>query len=77
MQLGIFLFFFVFQNKYKEAGKKELVRSLYSLLPETKETQHAKELTQLYSEVDLTHNFLLFIICMFYLRKWSNILHFG
>ncbi|XP_013856085.1 nebulette, partial [Austrofundulus limnaeus] len=38
------------QNKYKEAGKKELVKSLYSQLPETKETQHAKELTQLYSQ---------------------------
>lgn len=64
------MFVFVFQNKYKEAGKKELVRSLYSQLPETKETRHAKELTQLYSEVGLIHNsllFLLFIICMFYL----------
>uniref|UniRef100_A0A3Q1JFV9 Nebulette n=1 Tax=Anabas testudineus TaxID=64144 RepID=A0A3Q1JFV9_ANATE len=38
------------QSKYKEAGKKELVNCLYSLLPETKETQHAKEKTQLYSE---------------------------
>lgn len=39
------------QSKYKEAGKKELVNSLYSLLPETKDTQHAKEQTQLHSEV--------------------------
>ncbi|XP_042337070.1 nebulette-like, partial [Plectropomus leopardus] len=38
------------ESKYKEAGKKELVNSLYSLLPETKDTQHAKEQTQLHSE---------------------------
>ena len=45
------------QNKYKEAGKKELVKSLYSLLPETKETQHAKEQAQLYSEVHFNLHF--------------------
>ncbi|MEQ2158259.1 hypothetical protein GOODEAATRI_010444, partial [Goodea atripinnis] len=38
------------ENKYKEASKKELVKSLYSQLPETKETQHAKEQTQLHSD---------------------------
>lgn len=42
---------FLFQSKYKQEGKKQLVNSLYSLLPETSETQHAKELAQLYSEV--------------------------
>ena len=41
----------VLQNKYKQAGKKELVKCLYSLLPETQETQHAKEQSQLHSEV--------------------------
>lgn len=39
------------QNKYKEAGKKEVNRSLYSLLPHTMETQHAKEAAELLSEV--------------------------
>uniref|UniRef100_A0A8C2Z643 Nebulette n=1 Tax=Cyclopterus lumpus TaxID=8103 RepID=A0A8C2Z643_CYCLU len=38
------------KDKYKEASKKELVNSLYSLLPETKDTQHAREQTQLHSE---------------------------
>lgn len=41
----------VFQTKYKEAGKKEASTSLYSTLPETLETQHAKEASQLQSEV--------------------------
>lgn len=39
------------QAKYKEAGKKEANTCLYSLLPETLETQHAKETTELLSEV--------------------------
>lgn len=42
---------FLLQSKYKQEGKKQLVNSLYSLLPQTSETQHAKELAQLYSEV--------------------------
>lgn len=46
-----FLLLLFWQNKYKEAGKKELLNSLYSVLPETKETQHAKEQSQLCSEV--------------------------
>lgn len=44
----------MFQSKYKEEGKKEASISLYSLLPETMETQHAKEASELRSEVDLT-----------------------
>ena len=39
------------QVKYKEAGKKEVNTCLYSLLPETLQTQHAKETTELLSEV--------------------------
>ena len=39
------------QFKYRQAGRKELVNCLYSLLPETKEIQHAKEQSQLCSEV--------------------------
>lgn len=42
---------FVLQSKYKEAGKKEASSSLYSKLPETLETQHAKEVAQLQSQV--------------------------
>ena len=41
----------MFQSKYKEEGKKEASISLYSLLPETMETQHAKEASELRSEV--------------------------
>lgn len=39
------------QVKYKEAGKKEASSSLYHQLPETLETQHVKEVTELQSEV--------------------------
>lgn len=40
------------QNKYKEAGKRgEANSSLYSLLPVTMETEHAKEAADLLSEV--------------------------
>lgn len=55
----VFLFVFYLQNKYKEAGKKEVNRSLYSLLPHTMETQHAKEAAELLSEV--TWCFLLLL----------------
>lgn len=39
------------QVKYKEAGKKEASSSLYHQLPETLETQHVKEVTELQSKV--------------------------
>lgn len=58
-QLLISCLVFITQNKYKEAGKKEMVKCLYSLLPETKETQHAKEQSQLHSEVHLNMQSLL------------------
>lgn len=41
----------LFQSKYKEEGKKEAAVSLYSILPETPETQHAREASELQSEV--------------------------
>uniref|UniRef100_A0A3B3BIM4 Nebulette n=1 Tax=Oryzias melastigma TaxID=30732 RepID=A0A3B3BIM4_ORYME len=37
--------------KYKEAGKREALNCLYSKLPETLETRHAKEVSQLQSQV--------------------------
>lgn len=37
--------------KYKEEGKKELSVNLFSLLPDTIDQQHAKELRDLQSEV--------------------------
>lgn len=40
-----------FQVKYKENAKTELSSSLYSLLPETAETQFVRELTEILSEV--------------------------
>lgn len=42
---------FVFQIKYKGNMKTEISSSLYSLLPETTETQFVKELTEILSEV--------------------------
>lgn len=42
-----------FQTRYKEAGRKEANSSLYSLLPETLETAHAKEASELLSEVNI------------------------
>ena len=42
----------VFQSKYKR-DKEELSSNLYSLLPETMETQFAKEMAQTHSEVGL------------------------
>lgn len=42
---------FIFQVKYKENAKTELSSSLYSLLPETAETQFVRELTEMLSEV--------------------------
>lgn len=44
---------FVFQIKYKGNVKTEISSSLYSLLPETTETQFVKELTEILSEVRL------------------------
>lgn len=41
----------LFQLKYKEDGKKEMNMNLYSLLPETLDTQHAKEQSQSQSQV--------------------------
>lgn len=44
-------FMIVSQMKYKEAGKKGAMKSFYSTLPETLDTQHAKEASQLQSQV--------------------------
>lgn len=41
----------LFQLKYKEDGKKEMNRNLYSLLPDTLDTQHAKEQSRSQSQV--------------------------
>lgn len=39
------------QVKYKEEGKKEISKNLYSLLPETAETFFAKQMSEIQSEV--------------------------
>lgn len=39
--------------RYRETGKKDNSSSLYSLLPETLETVHAKEVSELVSQVRL------------------------
>ena len=43
----------VCQVKYKQAVKEQNASSLYSKLPETLETRHAKEVTELQSEVSV------------------------
>lgn len=43
--------FVFFQSKYKEEGRKQVSGALYSLLPETLETQHAKDATNLLNQV--------------------------
>ena len=45
--------------KYKEEGKKEMSVNLFSLLPETFDTQHAKEASQLQSQVLSTVTYIL------------------
>lgn len=45
------LFISAHQVKYKEDGKKELSKNLYSALPETAETQFAKQMSEIQSEV--------------------------
>ncbi len=48
------------QSKYKEGGRKSLSQSFYSQLSETAETQFAKSVAELQSEVrsflSLTHS---------------------
>ena len=45
------MFCLFLKNKYKESGRKETFNCLYSKLPETLDTQHAKEASQLQSQV--------------------------
>lgn len=45
------MFCLTLQTKYKEAGRREASSSLYSKLPETLDTLHAKEVSQLQSQV--------------------------
>lgn len=45
------MFLSAHQVKYKEDGKKELSKNLYSALPETAETQFAKQMSEIQSEV--------------------------
>lgn len=55
--LGLRSFFFPLQCKYKENGIKSLSQSLYSHLPETAETQLARTVSELQSEVRKTRAF--------------------
>lgn len=41
------------QLKYTEGGKQKISTSLYSLLPETTETQLAKQMSEMQSEVNI------------------------
>lgn len=53
-----FFFSEPFQTKYKK-GKEDLSSSLYSTLPETLDTLHAKEAAQLQSQVTRLQTFTL------------------
>lgn len=57
---------FPVQNKYKEEGLRSLSQSLYSKLPETAETQLAKTVAELQSEVRLVST-LFYISCLLFL----------
>lgn len=48
---SVFLTLFCVKVKYKEESKKDVSASLYHQLPETTETQLARELRDVYSEV--------------------------
>lgn len=52
--------------KYKEDGKKELSVSLYSLLPETIHTQHAKEASELQSDVRIDNQLFFMLTSLNY-----------
>lgn len=62
------------QIKYKQAGKQQMASSLYSTLPETLETKHAKEVTELQSEVSprVTSPLCPSIIRLVYLVLYST-----
>lgn len=52
------------QTKYKEEGRREMTSSLYAQLPETSETQFAREMTERQSEVtcSLSLHVLLLVV---------------
>lgn len=41
--------------KYREAGRQQAGGSLYSVMAETLDTRHAKEVSQIQSQVAITH----------------------
>lgn len=43
--------FFCFQTRYKKSGRQEAGSCLYSVMPETLDTQHAKQVSQIQSQV--------------------------
>lgn len=51
----------ILQVKYKEDGQKELSSTLFSSLPQTLQTELAKEVTELQSQVTLFFSSCLFI----------------
>ncbi len=53
MMKVVMMVLMVFQVRYKADGRKKLSCSLYSQLPDTTDTQHAKHMTDLQS--DVTH----------------------
>ena len=54
-----FLFSCLLQIKYKEDGMRSLSQSVYCQLPETAETQLAKTVSELQSEVTSPRDFML------------------
>lgn len=45
----------VLQMKYRKAGRQQAGGSLYSVMAETLDTQHAKEVSQIQSQVAIAH----------------------
>uniref|UniRef100_A0A3P9P1J4 Nebulette n=1 Tax=Poecilia reticulata TaxID=8081 RepID=A0A3P9P1J4_POERE len=66
LDLYVLLSGFHLQLKYKEEGRKDASVSLYAVLPETMETQHAKEATSLQSQVRLS------CVCFSLQRKYRD-----
>ncbi len=52
MSLNCFL---LFQTKYKKSGRQEAGSCLYSVMADTLDTQHAKQASQIQSQVLITH----------------------
>lgn len=70
-------FLCLLQNKYKENGIRSLSQSLYSQLPETAETQLAKTVSEVQSEVRNAESFSKFLFLLPLQYHWPTMLTTG